>query len=310
MCEIRPESLAVEVLLDATGTQSRGVRYLDADGEPHEVSARAVVVACGAFETPRLLLRSEIGNSSDLVGRYLMFHIQTIVLGFFPYRLHAYKGRDVTHLMDDPIVGDAATAEAAREAGLPFLRGGIVEHGGGGHPITEAIHTAPGAEHSARMVASERRDKMAAFTMQGEDLPQSTNRVDLDPSVRDVWRLPAGRITYNSHAHDVACARHWAPRLVAVMEGAGATRTMWVTSPGIPESFAPQLPPISRHWMGTTRMGVDPRTSVCDAAQRLWDVDNVVIADSSVFPTSSGYGPTLTLVALAIRAARSLATTL
>jgi choline dehydrogenase-like flavoprotein len=151
---------------------------------------------------------------------------------------------------------------------------------------------------------------MAAFTMQGEDLPQATNRVDLDPTVRDVWGLPSGRITYNSHAHDVACARHWAPRLVAVMEAAGATHTMSVTSPGIPDSFAPQLPPISRHWMGTTRMGGDSRTSVCGPQQRLWDVDNVVIADSSVFPTSSGYGPTLTLVALAIRAARSLATTL
>ena len=45
-------------------------------------------------------------------------------------------------------------------------------------------------------------------------------------------------------------------------------------------------------------MGHDRATSVCDPWQRLWDVDNVVIADSSVFPTSTGYGPTLTLVAL------------
>ena len=57
-------------------------------------------------------------------------------------------------------------------------------------------------------------------------------------------------------------------------------------------------------------MGVDRATSVCDPWQRLWDVDNVVVADSSVFPTSSGYGPTLTIVALAIRAARTLVTTL
>jgi choline dehydrogenase-like flavoprotein len=54
-------------------------------------------------------------------------------------------------------------------------------------------------------------------------------------------------------------------------------------------------------------MGVDPRSSVCDPWQRLWDVDNVLITDSSVFPTSTGYGPTLTLVALAVRAARALA---
>jgi choline dehydrogenase-like flavoprotein len=59
--------------------------------------------------------------------------------------------------------------------------------------------------------------------------------------------------------------------------------------------------------MGTARMGDDPRRSVCDPWQRLWDVDNVVVTDSSVFPTSTGYGPTLTLVALAIRASRALA---
>ena len=100
-CEIRPESVALEVLVDGTGKKSRGVRYLDADGVQHEVSSDAVVVACGAFETPRLLLRSGIGNSSDLVGRYLMFHLQTLVLGLLPdpapcvqgSRRHASHGR-------------------------------------------------------------------------------------------------------------------------------------------------------------------------------------------------------------------------
>jgi choline dehydrogenase-like flavoprotein len=56
-------------------------------------------------------------------------------------------------------------------------------------------------------------------------------------------------------------------------------------------------------------MGVDPATSVVDPYGRLHDLDNVVIADSSVFPTASGYGPTLTLVALAARAAGALAGT-
>ncbi len=122
-CEVRPESVALEILLDASGTRSTGVRYLDADGAERTVTADAVVVACGAFETPRLLLRSGVGNSSDLVGRFLMFHLQTIVLGFFPFRLHAYKGRDVTHLMDDPIVGDAETAAAARAGETPVPAG-------------------------------------------------------------------------------------------------------------------------------------------------------------------------------------------
>jgi choline dehydrogenase-like flavoprotein len=64
--------------------------------------------------------------------------------------------------------------------------------------------------------------------------------------------------------------------------------------------------PASRHVMGTTRMGDDPLTSVVDRNGRLHDLPNVVVADSSVFVTSAGYGPTLTLVALAARAAASL----
>jgi paromamine 6'-oxidase/6'''-hydroxyneomycin C oxidase/2'-deamino-2'-hydroxyparomamine 6'-oxidase len=59
--------------------------------------------------------------------------------------------------------------------------------------------------------------------------------------------------------------------------------------------------------MGTLRMGSDPATSVCDGWGRLHEVPNVVVADSSPFPMGSGYGPTLTLVALAIRNARALA---
>ena len=86
--------------------------------------------------------------------------------------------------------------------------------------------------------------------------------------------------------------------------------TSWVTSPGTPGTIAPDIEPMSKHWMGTARMGTDPGTSVCDPWQRLWDVDNVVVTDSSVFPTSTGYGPTLTLVALALRAAGALAASL
>ena len=227
-----------------------------------------------------------------------MFHLQTIALGFFPFRLHAYKGRDVTHLMDDPIVGDADTDAAARAAGLPYLRGGIVEHGGSGHPIMEAMYLPAGADHSALMADSPTRDKMVAFTMQGEDLPQVTNRVDLDGGVRDVWGFPAGRVTYSPHAHDVACAHHWGPRLEQVMTEAGAHGTSWVTSPGTPGSRHPTSSPCRSTGWAPRAWGATRSSSVCDPWQRLWDVDNVVVADSSVFPTSTGYGPTLTLVAL------------
>ena len=65
--------------------------------------------------------------------------------------------------------------------------------------------------------------------------------------------------------------------------------------------------PTSRHIMGTTRMGTDPAGSVCDPGAGCTTCPNVLIADSSPFVTATGYGPTLTIVALALRNARHLA---
>ncbi len=307
-CEIRPESIVERVLLDATGRQARGVRYLDRNGDPHEVSARVVVVAGGAWETPRLLLRSEVGNSSDLIGRYLMFHFQTFVLGTFPMRLHGHRGRSVTHLHDDHMIVDDDVRRFAKEHGLPYFRSGIVEHGGGGGPIVEGMFTPPGLAHTREMLDSGRRDRMWAFTIQGEDLPVATNRIDLDPHVRDVWGFPAGRATVEVHKHEVVASRYYAPKLEAIMREAGAESTFTATSPPLEGDRAGRRSAsFSRHIVGTCRMGDDPRTSVVDRWHRFHDVENMICTDSSVFPTSTGYGPTLTIVALAIRACRELA---
>ncbi|MBV9410137.1 MAG: hypothetical protein JO148_00965, partial [Acidimicrobiia bacterium] len=85
--------------------------------------------------------------------------------------------------------------------------------------------------------------------------------------------------------------------------------TVATTSPDPTFAYGGFISPVpqSKHVMGTTRMGADPATSVVDPFGRLHDVPNVFVADSSVFVTSSGYGPTLTIVALALRAARALA---
>jgi choline dehydrogenase-like flavoprotein len=307
-CEIRPESHVSDVLVDRTGRRARGVRYLDADGSSHEVTADHVVLAGGAFETPRLLLRSGVANSSGLVGRYLTFHFQTLVVGSFPFRLHGHRGRAVTHLHDDHMLVTPESRAAARDAGLPYFRAGIVEHGGAAGPLMEAVHLPPGELHTELMLESPLRDRMWVFTVQGEDVPQATNRVDLDPAVTDVWGFPAGRVTYAPHRHELACSAYVAPQLEAILKDAGADWTITTTSPPVDGESAGALgpAPASRHVMGTCRMGADPEASVVDPWGRFHDVENMVCADSSVFPTSTGYGPTLTLVALAIRACRAL----
>jgi gluconate 2-dehydrogenase alpha chain len=309
-CEIRPEAYVTQVVLDATGRTATGVRYLDvaAGNAPREVRAAHVVLAAGAFETPRLLLRSELGNSSGLVGRNLMYHFQTFTVGIFPFSLHGERGRSVTHLHDDFIVPDTDAMTAARAADLPWIRGGTVEHGGGGTPLMESMTYPPGPQHNSSMRDSAIRDRLFAFTMQAEDLPQPTNRIDLDPAIVDAWGYPAGRVTYAPHTHELVASDHFAPVLEAVMQDAGAEFAFSTTSPPQGDldlhSVSPLgIAPASRHVMGTCRMGDDPRTSVVDGASRFHDVPNMVCADSSVFVTSAGYNPTLTLVALAHRAA-------
>jgi choline dehydrogenase-like flavoprotein len=163
------------------------------------------------------------------------------------------------------------------------------------------------------MADSALRRRLWVLTMQGEDLPQATNRIDLDPTVRDVWGFPAGRATYAPHRHELVASDHAAPRHEALLLDAGAEMAFSATSPpqGDLDLHAAASPlgiaPASRHVMGTARMGADPATSVVSPEQRLWDVDNVLVCDSSVFVTSAGYNPTLTLAALAHRAATLLA---
>ncbi len=308
-CRLRPESYVVDITTDPSARHATGVRYLDRAGDAHELRAEYVVLAAGAFETARLLLQCDLANSSGLVGRHLMYHFQTLTVGGFPFALHGHRGRAVTHLHDDHIVPTEADLDAAREAGLPYFRGGIVEHGSAAGPILEAKTYSPGPAHNHSMKRSDLRDRLWVFTMQGEDLPQASNRVDLDPHVRDVFGRPAGRATYLPHRHEVAASRHFARILEGVMLDAGAEWSFSTTSPPVGEitDLDRQNPlglaPASRHVMGTCRMGDDPRRSVVNREGRFHDIDNLLCADSSVFVTSAGYGPTLTLAALSLRTA-------
>ncbi len=314
--QIRPESSVTDILLDASGRRARGVRYLDLTGFPDppvvEVSAaRAVIVAGGAFETARLLLRNGLGG--ELVGRYLTYHYQTFTVGIFEGDTGGERGRDVTHLHDDLMIDTPELRSAAHAAGLPWVRGGVTEHGSASKPVEEAQMQPTGEWHAAAMANGALRRRMWVLTMQGEDLPQATNRIDLDPSVRDAWGHPAGRVTYAPHRHELVASDHAAALHEAMLLDAGAEATFSSTSPPRGDLDAHELvnpigvAPASRHIMGTTRMGTDPRTSVVGPEQRLWDVENVLVCDSSVFVTSAGYNPTLTLAALSHRAATLLA---
>ncbi|HEY4223070.1 MAG TPA: GMC family oxidoreductase, partial [Myxococcota bacterium] len=119
-----------------------------------------------------------------------------------------------------------------------------------------------------------------------------------DPAVVDVDGIAAPRITYTNHAFELNARDVYAPKMLAIMETAGAR---WIAV----------LPPdeisASAHIMGTLRMGTDPAASVVDATGRFHGIGNLYAADGSTFPTSSGFNPTMTIVAMAARIAGGIA---
>src|SRR5262245_9475438 len=325
-CQLRFEAVASRLLND--GGHVSAVEYVDCDGALQRARADAFVLAASPIESARLCFLSPtpaggaLGNSSDQVGRNLMFHFQTLVNGFMPQRIHGQRGRAVSHGISDfrgVEPGGAAIRVFDVDGGKEVHLGGICEFGASqGLPITQdgevfAISLPNALAGLGRRfglgLKNALRDgaltqHLIGITMQAEDAPQLANRVDLDPDVRDVFGLPVPRITYANHSFEKGTRRFYFPFMKQVVENAGAGGAFVA-----PSNVFLEDPPSSRHIMGTLRMGSDPSGSVVDPQGRFHDVDNLYACDGSVFPTSSGYNPTLTIIAVALRVAHGIAGT-
>jgi len=298
-CQLRSETRVVRLLASASGSEITGVEAIGPGGERLTFRADRYVLCASPIEDARILLLSdpELGNASGLVGRNLTFHFQTNAIGIYEERTHGHRGRTVTHGFSDfrGVPGDPDR---------PL--GGIVEISGSEGPIFEAtiyrqamsqLRSFDGPRFKRLMRQSPFRDRIVALAMQAEDAPQVTNRVDLDPEVRDLDGLPVARITYRNHPFELTARELYAPRLLELVRTSGAR---WGGVLPIDEI------PASAHVMGTLRFGDDPTASVCDAGGRFHQIGNLWVGDGALFPTSSGFNPTMTLVALAARVAAGM----
>jgi choline dehydrogenase-like flavoprotein len=340
--ELRSECNVIRIEVDPVPAQSgrhraRGVTYVDANGNRHTELGDLVVLANTPIEATRLSLLSGIGalpddhssstlgrrkpastEPSGLLGRNLMFHLQTFAIGIFNQSIHSWRGRTSTHCLD-AFVGAGPSAQHF-DASVP--RGGIVELGGNTDPITEASDMAPfgfGASHKQLMRLSPFRRHLAAFTMQGEDMPQVTNCVDLDPDIVDVFGQQVPRITYQSHQYELEAAAYYIPKMLEIMGAIGGPGSPWpdlhtiftaplgstfpaVDTPDIVSlvsSAAFNPIPQSKHIMGTHRMALDQEHGPCNPYGRYWAFDNLYHAGGGLFVTAPGYNVTLTIWALA-----------
>jgi choline dehydrogenase-like flavoprotein len=297
---------------DRSGTRVERAIYATPDGE-HTQRARQFVVACGGVETPRLLLLSEsqqypngLANSSGLVGRYFMDHLFAGMGGTLDRETRqnhiGFMTSETHQFYDEPGQG---TSGAGGEVPAWKGNGGAEDLGpikleflnyAGPSPVGSALGSEQWGDDLLDSLQSEYGDHIAIGGLVGQ-LPRAENRIALDRSRADDQGNPVPDIQWSIDDRTKRTLERANEIQRAILEELGVD---------ISWSVGPAETGPAYHHMGTTRMGTDPEESVVDARLRTHDVSNLTLASSSVFPTSGAMNPTLTIAALALKAAAHL----
>jgi choline dehydrogenase-like flavoprotein len=203
--------------------------------------------------------------------------------------------------------------------------GGILEIGGNLNPVQQASELAfafYGARHKLLMQLAPFTSHITSFTLQGQDMPQLTNYVDLDPEIVDVYGQPVPRVTYRNHPYEIGASQYYTPKMLEMLAAIGGpgspypqVRTLFAsslntTTPAVlPGSLDTSASPITgatplsdipqdKHIMGTHRIALDPVKGPCDPYGRYWAFENLYHAGGGLFVTAPGFNPTVTIYAL------------
>jgi choline dehydrogenase-like flavoprotein len=288
---------SVTRITTGTGGRATGAVYVDENGQEHHERADVVILAANGVGTARLLLLSAsndfpdgLANSSGLVGKNLMLHPYTSVLGIYDEDLQSWVGPN------GQLIQSMEFYETDEARG--FARGGKWSARPTGGPLN--VMTAYGGViwgPDLHDRVSARVGRSIEWGMIADDLPEESNRVELDPALTDRFGTPAPRLLYRMSENTLAMLDFHVGRMREAHEAAGAVDTITPTAPYR----------ASGHLLGTARMGDEPATSVVDGFGRAHDVPNLFVCDGSVFPTSSGVNPTATIAAIALRCAEHIA---
>ncbi|MEF8887960.1 MAG: GMC family oxidoreductase [Haloarculaceae archaeon] len=295
--------------LETDGERVTAARYATPEGE-YEQRARHVVLAAGGVETPRLLLLSRsrehpdgLANSSGLVGRYFMEHLFAGAGGTLGRRTRQNHVGFLTsgshQFYDDPgqpVERDGETVVPGTDSGalqpvkLEFL------NYAGPSPVELALGSEAWGDELLADLREGYGHSIAMGGLVGQP-PRKGNRVTLDTSTTDDHGNPVPDIRWSVGPRVERSLRRANDIQRAVLSELGA-EIEWTVGPA---DTGPAY-----HHMGTTRMGTDPAESVVNPRLRAHDHPNLTVASSSVFPTAGSMNPTLTIAALALKAADHL----
>ena len=292
-----------------TDTEGKAVGVYAIDKETRhesEVYGRLIFLCASTLESTRILLNSVsrihpngFGNSSGVLGHYLMDHISGVATtAYFRDKdlSHQQEGTQPVQLMYIP-----RSQNLGSDGSRPYLRGY-------GYQVTVLK-----ANRFARNVSSSCGDDRALLKAPqkenpyldgkvvvrlqafGEMLPRFENYVEIDRSAKvDAWGIPVLSVFCEHGENQREMLKDMISNSQALVDAAGATTV----------SFQKKLqePGLCIHESGTCRMGMDPRTSVLNRYNQLHDAANVFVTDGSSFTSQGTQNPTLTMMALTIRA--------
>ncbi|EGI55359.1 GMC oxidoreductase family protein [Sphingomonas sp. S17] len=280
----------------ATG-RATGVRFINTkDGTRQRAYARIVFLNAGSFNSVGVLLRSAneanphgLANSSGVLGTHIMDHAQSVAgIAIMPgFESHTYFGNRPTGVVIprfrnlDTIDGKGHTRGFSYQGGaFRAAWTGGKRAAGVGKDYKDSLRD-PGMW---RMV-------LVAFA---DSMPRASNRITLDPAVKDATGLAALRINFAHGAQEHAALADAKTEAAAMLTAAGGHVIMGMDTPNPGGSAI--------HEMGGARMGHDPRTSVLNKWSQAHDVPNLFVTDGAQMSSSACQNPSLTYMALTARA--------
>lgn len=298
------DAVVSHLVMDDRGKAS-GVVFLDRNTRAErEASAKVVVLAASALESTRILLNSRsrrfpegVGGGSGVLGRYLMDHLTVEGAGGVIPALRSSTrdpvGRPCGYIVPKYVNADSKFSDKRFLRGF-YLAGDsrqeLYEHAFGmkgfGSGLREKVRT--GIPYGLSIYG------------QGECLPRYENFVKLDPHIKDAWGIPALHISASYGENERAMAD-------AIREKLGEVMDALKLDSRLPPSSTHNVFGKNIHECGTARMGNDPKKSVLNRYNQVHEASNVFVTDAASFVTQGCYEPTLTIMALSLRAAEYIA---
>lgn len=276
------DTRALRFVTDASGRKVTGIE-VEQDGQRSIIQGSVFISAAGAINSAALLLRSAndkhpkgLGNnSSDQLGRNYMAHNNTAMMAIHPFRKNRVVFQKSLCINDFYLSNQVRPYPMGNVQGLGKLQGGM---------LTASVPLIP------EWLMDRFAERSVDWWIMSEDLPDPENRITLDND--GVIRVNYTPNNLKAHRELV---KHWGKIMRSLGYPITLTQKMDIT--------------VSMHQCGTARFGTDPQTSVLDPYSRVWDLDNLYVVDASFLPSSTGFNPSLTIVAQAIRVSEHLVKT-